>query len=258
LRRRTLDDRPAHELRLRLVSPLEAERMAPSVRTKAQTAAERVRTILADEIVRGLIGPGVVLDETTLAQRFAVSRTPVREAIRQLEAIGFATSRPHRGAQVPHFTAEKLTEMFVVMAEMEALCARYAALHSLPEGRALLQRAHDACRAAALEGDIDLYYAANLRFHETIYDIGRNAFLAETTMNVRNRLAPFRKAQFRSLGRLRLSVDEHERVVHAILAGEANAAASRMRDHMLEVRTTVGDVAPTLRHADVLAGSAGR
>ncbi len=217
---------------------------------KKETATDRVRTTLADEIVRGVIGPGVVLDEASLAQRFAVSRTPVREAIRQLEAIGFATARPHRGAQVPHFTAEKLTEMFVVMAEMEALCARYAALHALPAGRACLQSVHEKCRDAALEGDIDIYYAANIRFHETIYEIGRNQFLAETTIGVRNRLAPFRRAQFRSLGRLKLSVAEHERVVEAIIAGDGEAAATAMREHMLEVRTTVGDVAPTLRYAD--------
>lgn len=224
--------------------------MAANEKKKQPTATDRVRTILADEIVRGVIGPGVVLDEVSLAQRFAVSRTPVREAIRQLEAIGFATARPHRGALVPQFTAEKLTEMFLVMAEMEALCARYAALYALPEGRTRLREAHETCCAAALEGDIDVYYAANIRFHETVYAIGRNQFLAETTIAVRNRLAPFRKAQFRSIGRLKLSVAEHEKVVEAILAGDGDSAAAAMRDHMLEVRTSVGDVAPTLRYAD--------
>ncbi|HSI40167.1 MAG TPA: GntR family transcriptional regulator [Xanthobacteraceae bacterium] len=221
--------------------------------TKPPTATDRVRAALADEIVRGVIGPGVVLDEASLAERFAVSRTPVREAIRQLEAIGFATARPHRGAVVPRFTPEKLTEMFVVMAEMEALCARHAALHSEAEGRARLEAAHETCRAAAEGGDIDVYYAANIRFHETVYEIGRNQFLAEVTIGVRNRLVPFRKAQFRSLGRLRLSVSEHEKVVRAILAGDGEAAATFMREHMLEVRTSVGDVAPTLRQAETVS-----
>jgi len=224
---------------------------------RKQTATDRVRTVLADEIVRGVIGPGVVLDEASLAQRFEVSRTPIREAIRQLEAIGFAAARPHRGAVVPHFTPEKLTEMFVVMAEMEALCARYAALHSIPEGWAKLREAHEACRDAAEQGDIDVYYAANIHFHETVYAIGRNSFLAETTMSVRNRLAPFRKAQFGSIGRLKLSVLEHEKVVEAILAGDADTSATTMRDHMLEVRTSVGDVAPTLRHTIARRAEAG-
>ena len=98
-----------------------------TVRTGKPTQAERIRASLAEAIVRGEIGPGVALDEATIAEKFEVSRTPVREAIRQLEAIGFAEARPHRGAVVPHFTPEKLDDMFTVMAEMEALCARYAA-----------------------------------------------------------------------------------------------------------------------------------
>ncbi len=215
--------------------------------TIKQTATDRVRTALADEIVRGLIGPGSVLDEASLAQRFDVSRTPVREAIRQLEAIGFATAKPHCSAVVPRFTPDQLTEMFVVMAEMEALCARYAAQQSVPLWRDKLRRAHDACRDAAAGGDIDVYYAANIRFHETIYEISGNGFLAEVTMSVRNRLAPFRKAQFRSIGRLRLSVAEHAKVVDAILGNEPETAAAYMRDHMLEVRNSVGEVSPALR-----------
>ena len=105
------------------------------------TQAERIRASLADAIVRGELGPGVALDETTIAERFQVSRTPVREAIRQLEAIGFAEARPHRGAVVSHFTPEKLNDMFTVMAEMEALCARYAAEHiTAPERKRVANR----------------------------------------------------------------------------------------------------------------------
>ena len=219
--------------------------LAPKV--KKQTATDRVRQALADAIVRGEIGPGVTLDEASLAERFQVSRTPIREAIRQLEAIGFAEARPHRGAVVPHFTPEKLTEMFGVMAEMEALCARYAAASITEPERLVLSAAHKACWDAAHAGEIDAYYETNLRFHEVIYTISHNAFLAEITLSVRNRVAPFRRAQFRSIGRLLGSVTEHDNVVKAILAGDGEAAAAAMRDHMLVVRTSVGDVAPTLR-----------
>lgn len=213
---------------------------------KKQTATERVRQSLADSIVRGDIGPGVTLDEASLAERFQVSRTPIREAIRQLEAIGFAEARPHRGAVVPHFTPEKLTEMFAVMAEMEALCASYAALSITHAERDILTAAHKACWEAAQLGDIDAYYDTNIRFHEAIYAMSHNKFLAEITLSVRNRVAPFRKAQFRSLGRLMGSIGEHEKVVEAILAGNPTAAAEAMRDHMQVVRASLGKVAPTL------------
>lgn len=213
---------------------------------KKQTAADRVRMALADEIVRGVIGPGVPLDEASIAVRFEVSRTPVREAIRQLEAIGFAEARPHRGAVVPHFTPEKLNEIFLVMAELEALCARLAAETATDADKANLWQVHLECRDAAHEGDIGRYYEQNIRFHETIYTISHNSFLAEVTLGVRQRVAPFRRAQFQSLGRLVRSVEEHEVVVDAIMAGDAEAAASAMRDHLGYVRTSVDKVAPAL------------
>ena len=211
------------------------------------TQAERIRASLADAIVRGEIGPGVALDETTIAERFQVSRTPVREAIRQLEAIGFAEARPHRGAVVPHFTPEKLNDMFTVMAEMEALCARYAATHiSPPERKELLAR-HEACAEAARQGDVEEYYVRNIAFHDTVYRASHNDYLVEVTFGVRNRLAPFRKLQFEGIGRLSHSLTEHDAIVQAIFRGDGEAAAALMRRHMEVVRTAVGEVSPSLR-----------
>jgi DNA-binding GntR family transcriptional regulator len=209
---------------------------------KKPTATERIRSTLADEIVRGDIGPGVILDEVSLADRFSVSRTPVREAIRQLEAIGFAEARPHRGAVVPHFTSEKLTEMFLVMAELEALCARFAAANTCVTQRQILTAAHQDCRTAAETGDIEAYQDGNRHFHEAIYAMSGNGFLAEVTRGVRNRLAPFRKAQFNHTGRLLGSVTEHDMIVQAILACDAEKAANHMRDHMRVVRNSVGKI----------------
>ncbi|WP_127145801.1 GntR family transcriptional regulator [Pelagibacterium montanilacus] len=219
-------------------------------RQQKQTATERIRATLADAIVRGEIAQGVTLDEASLAEKFAVSRTPVREAIRQLEAIGFAEARPHRGAVVPNFTPERLTEMFAVMAELEALCARFAAERATDDEKRALREAHDACAHSARQGDIDVYYQTNLDFHEAVYAISHNSFLAEVTLSVRNRVSPFRKAQFRSFNRLMKSVEEHARVVDAILCGDPDGAAAAMIDHMNVVRSTVGEVSPTLRPLD--------
>ena len=91
------------------------------------TRAEELRLQLADEIVRGALPPGAALDETDLARRFNVSRTPVREAMRQLAASGLVDARAHRGAVVARPSLERLTGMFEAMAELEALCAGLAA-----------------------------------------------------------------------------------------------------------------------------------
>jgi DNA-binding GntR family transcriptional regulator len=222
---------------------------------KKPTQTERVRASLADAIVRGELGPGVPLDEASLADRFKVSRTPIREAIRQLEAIGFAEARPHRGAVVPRFTPERLNEMFAVMAEMEALCAQYAARNITAAERAELKEVHDACRAAAERDDIDGYQRLNVAFHDTIYRASHNGFLAEVTVGVRNRVAPFRKVQFQSSGRLAQSLVEHQRIVEAIFRGDADGAARLMQEHLRFVRESVDRATEALR--DMEAPAAG-
>src|SRR5689334_1128467 len=91
------------------------------------TRAEELRLALADEIINGSLAPGATLEETALAQRFNVSRTPVREALRQLAASGLVETRPHRGAVVANLSHERLAAMFEAMAELEAICAGLAA-----------------------------------------------------------------------------------------------------------------------------------
>jgi DNA-binding GntR family transcriptional regulator len=210
------------------------------------TAADRIRTTLADEIAVGVLHPGVALDEAGLAERFGVSRTPIREALRQLQAIGFVEARPHQTALVRRFTAQRLTEMFRVMADLEALCARYAAGNAR-SARAEISAAHIACRDAAAAGDYDAYAARNVVFHELIYALSSNGFLAEIARSVRQQVAPFRRAQFGTQGRLLQSVAEHQAVVEAILAGDGEAAAQAMARHIESVRASVGEIAPALR-----------
>jgi DNA-binding GntR family transcriptional regulator len=103
-----------------------------------RTRAEELRMRLADDIVRGQLAPGAALDEIELAKRFSVSRTPVREAIRMLTSSGLVEVRAHRAAVVARPTHEHLIGMFEAMAELEALCAGYAAKRmSSAERRAL-------------------------------------------------------------------------------------------------------------------------
>jgi len=91
-----------------------------------KTLAEELRLQLADEIVRGVLEPGVALDETELSRRFGVSRTPVREAIRLLAASGLIEARPHRGAVVARPDQERLLGMFEALKELEVLCSGLA------------------------------------------------------------------------------------------------------------------------------------
>ena len=107
-----------------------------------QTHAERLATEIADAILSGRIPPGTRLDEKSLAEQFGVSRTPVREALRQLGNSGLIDIRPHKGAAVTKVTPAKLEEMFCAMAEVEATCARLAAISMTPIERRRLDALH--------------------------------------------------------------------------------------------------------------------
>jgi DNA-binding GntR family transcriptional regulator len=200
------------------------------------TRAEELRLQLADEIVRGQLAPGAPLDETDIARRFNVSRTPVREALRQLATSGLVDARAHRGAVVARPTLERLNGMFEAMAELEAMCAGLAAERMMAVERARLEAIHEELRVLSHAGNPERFHEVNERFHNAIYAGSQNGYIAEMTLATRVRVQPFRRAQFRNLGRLAKSHAEHDRVVVAILRGDRNGAASAMRAHIGLVR----------------------
>jgi DNA-binding GntR family transcriptional regulator len=200
--------------------------------------AEDLRCRLETEIFSGVLLPGERLDETGLAKRFGVSRTPVREALLQLASSGLIEMRPRQGAVVATITVQSLVQMFEVMAELEAMCARLAARRTTPAERAAIEAAHKACKKAAAGRDPGPYYEANRAFHETLYAGARNGYLEEKTRHLRNRLNGYRRFQLHQPGRIAQSLAEHDAVVEAIVAGNAEAAENAMRAHV----TIQGDV----------------
>jgi DNA-binding GntR family transcriptional regulator len=235
----SLDDLPANAPPQRLAGPGDADvhrvdRASPSL--AKTTRAEELRLQLADEIVRGVAPPGSPLDETEIARRFNVSRTPVREALRQLVASGLVEARAHRGAVVARPSTERLTGMFEAMAELEAICAGLAAERMPPVERHRLEAVHEELRVLSYDGIPDRFHEVNERFHNTIYAGSQNAYIAEMTLATRVRVQPFRRAQFRNLGRLAKSQAEHDRVVVAIMRGDKTGAAAAMRAHIELVR----------------------
>lgn len=220
-----------------------------------KTRADYARQHLADEIITGKLKPGTRLDECDVAERLGLSRTPVREALRQLAAIGLAELRPHRGVFVAHPDGAHLAEAFEFMADLESLCARYAATRMSAAERRQLEEHHLSAGEFVRRGDRESYATHNAEFHELIYRFSHNRSLEETAQITRRRLAPYRRGQFAVLGRLALSFTEHERVVSAIIRGEATAAAVAMHAHVAIVSVASADyVAGRVAGAAELAG----
>jgi len=205
--------------------------------------ADRVRDALADDIIAGRLRAGSRLDETLLAKRFAVSRTPVREALRELAASGLAESRAHLGAVVATMTEARFNDIFEAVAELEAVCARLSALKMSAAERYRLEELHRQCGRLVQSGDAELYHAANAEFHAAIRQGSQNAVLQEMVGMLRRRFAPLSRSQFRSAGRLAASYGEHDQVVRAILRGDGEQAFNAMRRHHSGVRRSFAEYA---------------
>ena len=201
-----------------------------------RSLCEQVFGRLADEIVLGQLAPGTHLDEHAIARRCGVSRTPVREALKQLAATGLAHYRPNCGAVVCSLTATDLDLMFEAIAELEAACARYAALRMTEPERVALRACYEQGQEAARDQDKARCDRFNREFHALIFSGAHNPFLQESMVALQHRVMPFRRGQFANPERLEQSVVEHSRVVHAIVAGDAESAGREMRNHLLSVR----------------------
>ncbi|KAF1048814.1 MAG: HTH-type transcriptional regulator McbR [Herbaspirillum frisingense] len=199
----------------------------------AKTRAETLRESIEELIAVGKLVPGQHLDETSLAEEFGVSRTPIREALIQLASMGIVEMRPRRGAIVAEIGPQQLVEMFEVMAEFEAMCGRLAARRMTPAEHAELLAAHQACKAARDASDPDAYFYLNEVFHDRIYAGSHNTFLAEQARALHRRLRPYRRLQLRVRDRLKMSFDEHEAAVNAIIAGDADKTVDVLRQHIM-------------------------
>jgi len=200
---------------------------------RAATRTEALREAIEDRIATGAFPPGMRLDETELSQKFGVSRTPLREALIQLSSMGIISLRPHRGAVVADVTPQRLLEMFEVMGELEAMCARLAARRMTESDQQQLLAAHRACESACLAADPDDYYHKNEHFHHAIYRASHSGFLAEQAIALQRRLRPYRRLQLRVRNRMSASFNEHTQIVEALLQGDPELAAESLRKHIL-------------------------
>lgn len=218
--------------------------------------AERIYTSLEKDIISGAVQPGSRFEEAELCRQFGVSRTPVREALLQLSATGLIELRPRQGAVVTAIPLAKMAQMFEVMAELEALCASLAAQRMTITERHLLETAQQDCRDFAGDGSEDgliRYFEANYAFHRVIYEGAHNDFLYQQTVQLRNRLTPYRRFRLQSPARLKISSDEHQQILECILAGDSAGAAATTRAHLTIQSALLADIANGFERAQLRA-----
>ena len=194
--------------------------------------ADIIADALEELVFTGVFSDGDRLDELRLARQFDVSRTPIREALQRLVSSGLAEQIPRRGVFIRQPGPVELMEMFETMAEIEGVCGRLAAQRISEAALDDLDAANIRCNAAVQAGDTDGYYRENEHFHHVIYHEAGNAFLEQEALRLHRRLKPFRRLQLRFRGRMAQSMAEHETIVAALRAGEAERAAEALRGHV--------------------------
>jgi len=221
--------------------------------TTAETLRQYKETsltgIVRDEITRlieaGELLPGAWVNEAELAQRFGVSRGPVREACRGLEQIGLLRFVVNRGAFVRQIDLKEAAELYDLRSALFALAGRLLAPIIDAKGLARLEDLLAQMETAAASGELEEYYPLNLQFHRVILELSGNARLLSAYQNCVRELHLFRRSALVSKERMKSSNLEHRAIFKALKSHDAAKAFQLMQDHVLNAKARVLREAPS-------------
>ncbi len=202
-----------------------------------QSLRERIVQRLRDAIVAGDLPANSRLAEPELAKRLGVSRTPLREAIRQLAAEGFVSTTPRVGSFVSHVTPQDAEELYAVRAVIEGLAARQAAENPDPVKREILGEILD--ELTKRKGDLRRYHEMSGQFHDAIVSLSGNRRLQAIHKGVSLHVSRMRALSLAGRGRPEVSLGDHRRIVAAIVRGRGAEAERLMRAHVEGARRVV-------------------
>jgi DNA-binding GntR family transcriptional regulator len=197
-------------------------------RPLAAELADRLR----DRIVEGEMTPGARISEKALCERYGVSRTPLREALKVLAQEGFVTLTQNRGATVSEITLADIEEAFPVVAALEALTGELAAAQAADADIAEARRLHEAMADTLAAGDRAAYWTLNSAFHDLLSAAAGNATLRDVKSTVELRLMRARRRANFDVARWREAVSEHAGIVEALEARDGPALSARLRRHI--------------------------
>jgi DNA-binding GntR family transcriptional regulator len=206
--------------------------MTDSIRPGSPARQNELRSWLEQQIAEGEIQPGESIDEEFLRKRFGVSRTPVREALLQLESMGLVEFRSRQGAVVAQMSVRQIAAMWEVLANLEGLCAALSARRMTPEDIDHLRAIHERSEQFVESRDARAYAVANTAFHEALYAGCRNDYLSDQVKNIRNRMNAYRRFPFEKAGGIERSFLGHQSVLEAVAAGRSDEADIAMRAHV--------------------------
>ena len=223
-----------------MLAPIET---SASFKQKAYAALKNA--IVAMDIYRNR--DDIRLDERKLAQDFGISRTPVREAMAQLESEGFVRSVPRRGIYVVRKTRREVIEMIDAWAALESMAARLITQSASDDEIAGLRRMFATFeRGGAVAAKLDEYSEVNIEFHQAIIRLSRNHVLIDLAENLFTHMRMIRRKTIGEKDRAQRSIRDHINIIEAIEARDTDRAEKLVRDHALGLAEHVS------RYADYL------
>ena len=204
----------------------------------ANTIRDQVYQLLKDEICDGRYEPGYWLQEKELAQRLKVSRSPVREALRQLSRDGLVRDIPNKGVFVREFTIRDIEDVFDLRIMMES----FALLHLLREEKERLLELLGQIEKGYSAGDRKAYIGADIQFHHHLIQLCGNEFLVKAYSDVYSMIKQFCIYSLIDLARFNNSMAEHRQIVHSLLTGQGEEAEKINRLHLELTKSKLTEV----------------
>ncbi len=193
---------------------------------------EELSARLRDMIVEGALPLGSKIPEKLLCERFGVSRTPLREALKVLASEGLVSLTPNRGASVTPLTRGDLEEVFPILGALEALAGALACEHMSDGDIRAVEAMHDSMAASFAAGDRQGYFKANQDIHAAILEGSQNSALIGTHQTLAGRIRRARYMANDDPLRWQAAVDEHEMILEALKKRNGPAITVLLRDHM--------------------------
>lgn len=217
-----------------------------SERIQSQALYMQVADRLRDQIYQHELKPGDAIDEMAMCERFGISRTPLREALKVLDSEGLIELIPRKGSFVRSMDIDELNELFPVMSVLEGLCAKEAVERCAEQDLKQLNTMHEKLEIYAAEGNIDAYYEQNFVFHQAIQDLSGNKWLQRIIGDLRKVLRLARHMQLTIPGRLQASLKEHQEIMQAFNQHNPEMADQCMQNHLKQQwQSLVSEQQPT-------------
>lgn len=194
-----------------------------------QTLREKILETIRESILKGQLKPGEKVAEPELAERFGISRTPIREAFRQLESEGYLTVIPRKGAVVTALSERAVEEFYAIKSILEGYAAQMAAENMSEKDIEKLEQINQKLQELADDGDVKTFFRVHNEFHEVFIRAAGNEKLLELINQLMMKFNRFRLASLSLPGRMEISVKEHEKIIRAFKRKDGAQADSLVR-----------------------------